>query len=98
MVSPSTYLNPEFYGRRTAGGRSSDGRRRRPFRQGRREKNHLIEAALFGHLDNAKDGRSKGIWAGFALPANYWRVWGAAPFSQNQKNIDKIKALDKYLD
>ena len=55
VVPPSTYLNSEFLWSsddcRTAGGRSSDGRRRRPCRQRRGKKKHLIEASPFGRLD-----------------------------------------------
>ena len=55
MMPSSTYLNPEFLRLsghfRTAGGRLSDGRRRRSCRQRRRKKKHLIEAAPFGRLD-----------------------------------------------
>ena len=38
-------------GRLVDGRRQADGRRRRACRQRRRKKNHLIEAAPFGRLD-----------------------------------------------
>ena len=45
------------------------------------------------------------VWGGFAPPAKIWGVWGAAPPSQNRKNLkffqpknfENFSILDKVL-
>ena len=89
--------------RRTVVGRSSDGRRtvvgrssgrtsgRRACRQRRRKKNHLIEAAPFGRLDQMwrTTGRLRGRSEGVLPPPS--QKPGAAPPSQNFSKKRKKK-------
>ena len=80
-------------GCRTAGGHSSDGLRRRPCRQRSRKQSHLIEAARLAAPIKCDEGPFSGgderpfsgrVWGGFAPPAKFHVVLGAAPPSQNR--------------
>ena len=75
----------------------ADGRQRRPCRQRRRKKKHLIEAAPFGRLDQMLSTAVQGgLWEGFAPPARNQGVWGAAPPSQIE-NFLKFRKFSKKL-
>ena len=62
---------------------------------GAEKKNHLIEAAPFGRLDQMLSTIvSGGFWGDFALPAKSWGVWalgGSAPQPKPKKYENILK-------
>ena len=77
----------------------TDGRRRRPCRQRRRKKKHLIEAAPFSRLDQiiAKNGRSGGSFAHPAKNGEPRGFWGLCRLSQNLFFSKSFNYLIIYL-
>ena len=61
------------------------------------KKFHLVEAALFGRLDQMLSTVLLGGWRGKAPPAQNRGFLGVAPPSQNRKCLTKIRKISKKI-